>query len=100
MRLQSLISFVLTILNTLIIIMKLLFGIIIDKYYYEDIFNAFINLDTKDIYLQFIDENTQIRNRTKQTQNNLFNIKNLDKSNKKAVVNISENKNLDEKNLG
>ena len=63
MRLQNLISFVLSIFNTLIIIVKLLFGNFIDKNYYEDIINRFVNLnhlDRKEIYLQFVNENTKI----------------------------------------
>ena len=104
MKLQSLISFVLTIFNTLMIIMKLLFGNLIDKNYYEDFVNRFINLDTKEIKLQLITENPQIRYRTMQNHNDKLSLQNLnerklDKCDKQDIIIISENKMVVEENL-
>ena len=102
MKLQSLISFVITIFNTLMIIMKLLFGIIIDRFYYEDIVNQFINFSNKDIKSQLI--NPKIGKRIKQTQNDKINLENqkerkIEEFHKQDFIIISGNKILDEKNL-
>ena len=95
MKLQTLISFLLTIFNALTIIMKLLFGNIIEKYYYEDIINRFIDFERKDIYLKYIEENTHIPKRTIQNHTDKHNLRKL-KQREELQPNIIINDNLNQ----
>ena len=81
--------------------MKILFANIISKLNYEDIINRlYINInemERKDIYLKFIDENNRI---LKKTKKNLIDNDKLQKLNKKdehvEIISENINKNVEE----
>ena len=102
MRLQILISYVISIFNILTLIMKIIFGNIVDKYFYEDIINRFINLnhlDRKDIYLKFINENTKIHNRTNKNLIDKHNFQKINEREKQVTNIIPDNLNQNLKDI-
>ena len=81
--------------------MKILFANIISKLNYEDIINRlYINInemERKDIYLKFIDENTRFLKKTKKNLTHNYNFQKLNKKDEHVEI-ISENinKNVEE----